>query len=286
MDPKDQRAGAAARIRSQFGGNDALFGLTRNLPKLVELRLEAIQLNPDQPRKTFDEASLAELAASVERHGLIQPITVRRRREGDGYIIVAGERRFRAVQRLGRETIPAIVTTGSADEIALIENLQREDLRPLEEAEALARLMEAHGYSQEEVGKVLGKARNTINEVLRLTTLPLEIKEESRTSDSISKSTLLEIARVRDPEEQRRLWERVRSGTKTVRATRKSKDERRVKGEPAATAQLLATGRSFMRRLSQLPQQDIQASREQYQELLSLKATLDEFIAKLEESGR
>ena len=121
-------------------------------PRIVEIDLHDLHPNPDQPRKTFSEESLIELAASIERHGLIQPITVKRLDSGT-YLLVAGERRFRAFERLGRPTIPAIVTTGDAEEIALIENIQREDLNPLEEAEALARMMDRHRYTQEQLGK-------------------------------------------------------------------------------------------------------------------------------------
>ncbi|WP_261771972.1 ParB/RepB/Spo0J family partition protein [Nitrosococcus oceani] len=101
--------------------------------------LTNLRENPDQPRKAFDEAALQKLADSIEQHGLIQSITVASDPGNEeGYMVVAGERRFRAFKQLGRETIPAIVTQGNRDEIALIENLQRENLNPLEEAEALA----------------------------------------------------------------------------------------------------------------------------------------------------
>ena len=285
MDAKDNRADAAAKVRSQFSRGDALFGLSQNLPKLVELRLELIRFNPNQPRKSFDEDSLAELAASIERHGLIQPITVQRLTDGDGYVIVAGERRFRAFQHLGRETIPAIVTTGNADEIALIENLQREDLKPIEEAEALARLMEIHQYNQEQLAQVVGKKRNTVNEILRLTTLPDEIKAECRTSDTPPKSVLIQIARLADPEEQRRAWVKIRGGA-TVRQTRAIKEQHAAEEPQTPTARMLTAGRSFVRRLSRLPEQDVLANRDQYQELIKLRTAIDELIAKLEKAQR
>ena len=159
-------------VRAQFGGRDPLFGGAGKLPKLVELRLEVIRLNPDQPRKTFDEETIAELASSIEQHGLMQPITVKRLPEEDAYLLVAGERRYRAVQKLGRPTVTAIITDGNPDELAVIENLQREDLRPVEQADALARLMEKHGWSQEQLGKVVVKAGNTIKDTLSHSPLP------------------------------------------------------------------------------------------------------------------
>ncbi len=131
---------------------DFFFGASPDLPKIVEISLSEIQPNPDQPRKTFDEVKLQELAGSIERQGLLQPIIVKKRAGDDvGYLLVAGERRFRAHHRLQKATIPAIITEGNPDEIALIENLQREELNPLEEAEALQRMMERYRYTQEGV---------------------------------------------------------------------------------------------------------------------------------------
>src|SRR5512143_1856977 len=171
---------------------DHLFGISKNLPKIIELDLGEIERNPDQPRKVFDETALRELAASIEQHGLIQPITVKRHADGLGYILVAGERRLRAFELLGRTSIPAIVTKGNADEIALVENVQRQDLSPLEEAEALSRLGQLYGYNQEDLARVVGKARNTVAELLSITTLPEEIKTACRTSDTApSKSFLI-----------------------------------------------------------------------------------------------
>src|SRR3712207_5043888 len=140
-------------VRAQFGRRDTLFGTDTKLPKLVELRLKTIRLNPDQPRKTFDETGLEELASSIEQHGLLLPV----------------KRRYAAVHGPGRTTITAMITDGNAGELAVIENLQRADLRPLEQAAALARLMDAHGYTQELRAKVIGKARTTVTELLQLT---------------------------------------------------------------------------------------------------------------------
>jgi ParB family chromosome partitioning protein len=228
-------------------GRDVFFGTSENLPKIVELDLGEIVPNPNQPRKTFDEAALRELADSIDRHGLIQPITVKR--EDDHYLLVAGERRYRAHQLLGRTTVPAIVTEGNVDEIALIENIQREDLNPLETAEALARLMERHRYTQEEAGKVIGKAQNTVSALLRLNTLPERIKEEYPTSDTVSKSLLIEISRLDSAEEQLRLWAAVKRGGLTVKAARAQKAG---SPQPPSVDQALAAGRKFVRTLEGL----------------------------------
>jgi ParB family chromosome partitioning protein len=251
---------------------------TRN--KLVEIPLSRLRPNPGQPRALFDEQALAELTASIDQHGLIQPITIKSDEDGL-FIVVAGERRWRAFQRLGRETIPAIITDGNADELALIENLQREDLTPLEEAQALARLMERHDYNQEELGRVIGKARNTVNAILSLNTLPEEIKQESPTSDSISKSVLIEIARLKDREAQLTLWQQVKAGS-TVRSTRARKEAGEGLDNQTPAMKMLATGRSFVRRLKRTPPGDLIANRDQYQELLKIKTELEELVARIE----
>jgi ParB family chromosome partitioning protein len=273
-------------VRAQFGGRDPLFGGAGRLPKLVELRLEVIRLNPDQPRKTFDEQTLAELAGSIERHGLLQPVTVKRLPDEDGYLLVAGERRYRAVQKLGRPTITAIITEGNPDELAVIENLQREDLRPVEQAEALARLMEKHGYSQEEVGQVIGKARNTVNEILRLADLPEDVKEESRASD-VPRSVLIEIVRAGDAEAQRALWRRHRDAGGTLRSIRATKNAGR---DPKAqtetpTARALAAARGLLRRLQEVAPDELVANRDQYGELLRVKHEIDELFRQHQPPG-
>ncbi len=127
-------------------------------------------------------------------------------------MIVAGERRYRAHQHLGKTTITAIITKGNSDEIALIENIQREDLSPVDQAEGLANMMTKHGYKQEELAKVIGKARTTVTELLSLNTLPDEIKNECRMSDIASKSALIEIVRLGNAKDQLKFWEDMKQG--------------------------------------------------------------------------
>jgi ParB family chromosome partitioning protein len=145
-----------------------------------ELPIDTISRNPRQPRTTFDEAALDELAASIRVQGVIQPLLVRPR--GDGaYELVAGERRLRAAERAGLRTVPVVIREMSDDEsleIALIENLQRADLSPLEEAAAYERLMHDFGLTQEEVAERVGKSRPAIANTLRLLRLPDPIKQE------------------------------------------------------------------------------------------------------------
>lgn len=144
---------------------------------IVELPISEIEPNRDQPRKEFDEAALSELADSIAQHGLLQPITVRPT-ANLRYQIVAGERRWRASRIAGLERVPVIVrnmTDLECAQIALIENLQREDLNPVEEAYGYRRLMEAHGLTQEQVASAVGKSRPAVANSLRLLSLPEDI---------------------------------------------------------------------------------------------------------------
>src|SRR5262249_9107476 len=155
-------------------GLEALLGpITREQAEgsgaLRDLPVGVIRPNPFQPRSAIDEAALAELAASIEASGLLQPIVVRPR--GSGYELIAGERRWRAVQRLGWTTIPAVVR--DADDqtlltLALIENLQRNDLSPIDEAKGYRRLMEEFTVPQAEVARLVGRNRTTVTNLLRL----------------------------------------------------------------------------------------------------------------------
>jgi len=153
--------------------------------KVVEIPLKDLRPNPYQPRKTFDEQSIDELAASIKEHGVIQPIIVRNALRG--YEIIAGERRFRASQKIGLEKIPAVVrdfTDQQVMEIALIENVQREDLNAIEIASAYQQLVEKFSYTQEELALKVGKSRSHVANFMRLLQLPEEIKQ------NVSRGTL------------------------------------------------------------------------------------------------
>ena len=166
-------------------GIDALFQDLQDLEEVdvkteevVDIPLSELRPNPYQPRKTFDESSLQELAASIERSGVFQPIIVRKSAV-KGYEIIAGERRFRASKLAKKKTIPAIIRDfdeAQMMEVAVLENLQREDLTPLEEAQAYEMLQKNLGLTQAEVSKRLGKSRPYIANYLRLLTLPQKTK--------------------------------------------------------------------------------------------------------------
>ncbi|MBQ4423026.1 MAG: ParB/RepB/Spo0J family partition protein [Clostridia bacterium] len=144
----------------------------------IELDLYDIDTNPHQPRKTFDPEKLSELAASIRRHGVVQPILVRK--NGARYTIVAGERRYRAARQAGLMRVPAVITDVDEDalmEISLVENIQRENLNPIEEAAALKLLMDQHDLTQEEVSERVGKSRPAIANALRLLTLAKSVQK-------------------------------------------------------------------------------------------------------------
>ena len=148
----------------------------------VTLKISEIEPNRSQPRKEFDEEALSELAESISQHGLLQPLLVRPLPLG-GYEIVAGERRYRACRMAGLTEVPVIIrelTESETMELALIENLQREDLLPLEEAEGYNVLMEKHGFTQEEVARSVGKSRPAVDNALRRLKLPESIREYLR----------------------------------------------------------------------------------------------------------
>ena len=145
--------------------------------QVYDIPLDKVYPNPDQPRKTFDENLIKELASSIQTYGVISPIIVQRKDNGY-FMIIAGERRYRAVKSLGKDTIPAIIKDYSdktIDEIALIENLQREDLNPIDEARGYKRLMSEYGMTQEELAASVGKSRPAVANKLRLLNLSREV---------------------------------------------------------------------------------------------------------------
>jgi ParB family chromosome partitioning protein len=177
--------------------------------------IDRIEPNPGQPRMTFDEEALAELAASIKEHGVLQPVLVRPQ-AGDPlhYQIVAGERRWRASKLAALREIPALIETIDDDtalEIALIENLQREDLSPLEEAVMYERMVTDHGYSVRKLAQKIGKDKGYVENRLRLADAPTEIKQlVSLRKDTVSHA--YELLKIQDPKRRTRLAEQVASG--------------------------------------------------------------------------
>lgn len=162
--------------------------------KLYQLGIDQLTPDPNQPRKHFDQLALEELSLSIKEHGVIQPILFRKDDAGPLFI-VAGERRWRAAKMAGKAEISALLTDGKTAEISLIENLLRQDLTAVEEAEALQQMIEKHQYKQEDLSKIIGKALSTISEILSLNKLPVQIRDEVRANPKCSRRVLLEILR-------------------------------------------------------------------------------------------
>ncbi len=198
---------------------------------LLEVPIERIIPNPDQPRKTFDEAALESLARSIRENGVVQPLVVTR--SGDSrYQLIAGERRFRASQKAGLKTVPVVVKelvqSGQALQLALIENIQREDLNPMEEAVAYQQLHDEFGLTQEEIAKRVGKERPTVANFLRLLRLPERVKKMVA-AGQLSMGHARALLSVEEPRKIETLADRVIKNDLNVRQT-----EHLVSGAPSA----------------------------------------------------
>ncbi len=196
--------------------------LPEHFENFQNISLEQLRPNEEQPRDTFDAEKLHELAQSIQAHGLLQPITVRK--EGNGtYTVIAGERRWRAARMAGLKEIPALVRSVEQDrvlELALIENLQREDLNPVETATAFARLVSEHGLSHEQVAERTGKDRSTVTNFLRLLKLsPIVLNELKRGTITVGHARAL--LNLEDAEAQVKACRRIIAGQLSVRATEK-----------------------------------------------------------------
>lgn len=188
----------------------------------VTLKISEIEPNRSQPRKEFDEEALNELAESISKHGLLQPILVRPLTLG-GYEIVAGERRYRASRMAGLTEVPVIIRELSESEtmeLALIENLQREDLTPLEEAMGYSALMNEHGFTQEEVARSVGKSRPAVANALRLLKLPEGVMEYLK-DDKISAGHARALLTLSDEEMMKEVCEQIVKSDLSVRQTEK-----------------------------------------------------------------
>jgi ParB family chromosome partitioning protein len=205
-------------------GLDALLSSTGNLyngEQLQELELKQIKAKNNQPRKSFEKEALKELADSIKEHGVLQPILVKPK--DDGYEIVAGERRWRAAAMAGLNTVPVIikdVNDMQADEISLIENLQRDDLTVVEEARAYKNMMENYGYTQESLAARIGKSRSQIANTVRILALPeqiLDLLEQRKLSAGHARALLA----IGNPKDQMRMANAIIENKLSVRQIEK-----------------------------------------------------------------
>ncbi len=203
---------------------------TANEEEIKEVPLKEIRVNPYQPRKTFKEESLRELAASIKEHGVIQPIILKKSIKG--YEIVAGERRYRASHLAGKETVPAIIrdfTDEQMMEIAVLENLQRENLNAIEEAEAYNNLMKTLNLTQEELSKKVGKSRSHITNILGVLHLPEEVKKLVK-EEKLTMGHARALSKLEDEEKIKELANKVIAENMNVRTLEEeTKNEEKTK---------------------------------------------------------
>lgn len=220
--PKKSVSGGAGQEGASLPKTAVLPSATASHPETPlthEVPITSIVPNPHQPRLHFDETKLEELADSIKEHGILQPLIVTKTQVG--YELIAGERRLQAAKRAGLTEVPVVVKEVGNQaklELAIIENIQRHDLNPIEEAKAFLRLADEFHLSQEEVAKKMGKSRSTVANTLRLLTLPVEIQRaviEGKLSEGHAKALLA----IENPEKQRALFELILKEELTVRET-------------------------------------------------------------------
>ena len=264
---------------------DAIFDTSDDVQEIVELDLVRVRPDPNQPRQIFDKEDLEELASSIKEHGQLVPILVRPDPEGDRtYIIIGGERRFRASERLGRDRIQAIilrVDEKKARELALVDNLQRVDLSPFEEAAGYARLIEEFSYTQEQVAERVGKSRTSVTGALALTRLPEKIRDEARAA-KVSKSKLVELAQLGDEQRQLVLWEKLKKGV-TVQEARQAKQQvsgklKNDKKPPSDMPKIISAGRDLAKRLERIDVGYLTSRPREYERLVEIHGRIGRFL--------
>jgi ParB family chromosome partitioning protein len=227
--------------------------VTRGSDEVLQLSPQSISPNPHQPRQLFDESALDELAASIKQHGILQPVVVSK--VGDKYQLIAGERRLRAAKLAGLKQVPAIIRSFDEQqklELALIENLQRQDLNPVETAAAYKKLMDQFNLSYDAIGKRVGKDRSTVANIVRLLGLPLEAKRalaEGRISEGHARAILA----IPEPERRLELLDSILEQGWTVRqAEQFARGSKRQAGSREAGLTEMASSNQYTQQLEQL----------------------------------
>lgn len=247
--------------------------------QIVEMPLGLVQPNPYQPRLTFDPSELDALKVSIDREGVLQPVLVRPDPAGtDGYQLVAGERRFRACRELGRESVPAIVVDVPDDrllELALIENLHREDLNPVDTAKAFQGLIEARKWTQDALAKYLGLSRPAVSNTLRLLDLPDSI-QRALERGQIQVGHAKVLLSVTNPVEQKQLFDRIAEDRLTVRELQEARDDL---PDPLSADAIVANAKGRQRgrnKAGRAKSPSVRALEQELTEILGTKVTIDE----------
>jgi ParB family chromosome partitioning protein len=226
--------------------------LSRHQPAAVGrmIPIDKIDPNPEQPRTEIGD--LTELTASIAEKGVLEPLLVKPSRSSGRWMIIAGERRWRAAQKAGLSEVPCVemeVDEGGVAEIALIENMQRKDLTVWEEADGLQALTERFGYTHEDIARKVGKSRSTVTEALSIAAIPADVREMCRAADVSAKSVLLQIVRQPDEEGMRRLAKEITSrglSRDDAREVRRQEMGPRVTPEPKPyTFKYASPGKEF-----------------------------------------
>ena len=245
--------------------------------QLYELELALLHPDPNQPRKHFDDKALAELKETIRQHGVLQPVLFTLSDSGQ-HQLISGERRFRAAKLAGMHTIPAIYKKQASLEIALIENIVRENLSPIEEAEAIQRLIDDKICRQKDLPEKLGKAKSTISEILSLNRLPEEIKNDCRSNNLVPRGILVEVAKKRKKHTMLSLYEKYKERGLTRGEVRKISRQTR-KTSPGAALQKSID--QVMRKIElayELGFNDDEEKRRIEAQLLDLKKQIDSLV--------
>jgi len=245
--------------------------------KLYNLSLNDLLTDPNQPRKVMEGQALDELAASIGKHGILEPILFRRHEDGN-LIVVAGERRIAAARKAGLSFIPAIYVDGNCSEIALVENLLRQDLTAVEEAEALQRLMEQQKYTHEQLSGVIGKARTTISDILLINRLPQEIRDDCRGNRLVSKKILIDIARKK---QERAMFTAYNSYKEKQQGVKHARQDKENINDSTVFASVAAAADKLLNRLGNFDMTGCnEESMKQLQnKLISLRDRIDGFLS-------
>jgi ParB family chromosome partitioning protein len=245
-----------------------------------KLATKQSKLAAPQPPTHFDRQSVKEQSDSIKQKGVLQPVIIRKDPAGK-VILVAGERRFKAAKLAGLEKIPAVMTKGNPLEISIIENLQRENLTPIEEAEALNRMIEEHSYTPDKLAFVIGKAKSTVSETISLNRLPDEIKNQVRRAEQYPRRLLIEIAKQENKKAMLDLFKRVKDGGLKSEEVRNISRKRPPRPQRTPAALALDKALALTNHLSKLDLQTIEQGEKTQliMQLDNLKKAIEKLLA-------